>query len=89
MLVGVYKNSIFACALSALGVILCGSYSLGLYNRVVFGNFKVNCTLVFRDISEREFMVLLPIVVFIFIMGFYPSVFTAYFHFSCCALTFS
>ena len=28
ILVGIYKNNIFACALSALGVILCGSYSL-------------------------------------------------------------
>lgn len=89
ILVGIYKNSIFACVLSALGVILCGSYSLWLYNRVVFGNFKINYTLVFKDISEREFMVLLPIAAFIFILGFYPSIFMAYFHLSCCALIFS
>lgn len=89
ILVGIYKNSIFACILSALGVILCGSYSLWLYNRVVFGNLKIDYTTSFKDLSEREFMVLMPIAVFIFVVGFYPSIFLAYFHFSCCALIFN
>jgi NADH:ubiquinone oxidoreductase subunit 4 (subunit M) len=89
ILIGLYKTNIFACILSALGVILCGSYSLWLYNRVVFGNYKMNYLLRIQDLSEREFMVLLPIAVYIFVMGLYPSIFTAYFHLSCCALTFN
>lgn len=28
ILIGIYKNNIFACVFSALGIILCGSYSL-------------------------------------------------------------
>lgn len=89
ILIGIYKNNIFVCIFSALGVILCGSYSLWLYNRVVFGNFKINYTLKYKDLSRREFMVLLPIAAFIFIMGLCPSIFTSYFHFSNCALVFS
>ena len=86
ILIGIYKNSVFACALSALGVILCGSYSLWLFNRVVYGNLKVEYTASFKDLSEREFMVLLPIVFFIFIMGRYPTIFLAYFHMSSAGL---
>lgn len=55
---------------------------------MVFGNLKIEYTASFKDLSEREFMVLLPIAFFIFVMGFYPSVFLAYFHFSCSALVF-
>jgi len=47
LLTGVYKINIITCILSALGVILCGAYSLWLYNRVIFGNLKINNTLFF------------------------------------------
>ena len=88
ILTGLYKNNIFACVFSALGVILCGSYSLWLYNRIIFGNFKINYTLKFQDLSKREFIILLPIVFFIFLMGIYPTLFTSYFHLSACGLIF-
>lgn len=88
ILIGIYKNNIFACVFSALGIILCGSYSLWLYNRIIFGNFKINYTLKFKDLNKREFIILLPIVIFIFLMGVYPSFFTSYFHFSACGLFF-
>ena len=88
ILIGIYKNNIFACAFSALGIILCGSYSLWLYNRIIFGNFKINYTVKFQDLKKREVIILLPIVFFIFLVGVYPSLFTSYFHFSACGLFF-
>lgn len=88
ILIGIYKNNVFTCVFSALGVILCGSYSLWLYNRIIFGNFKINYTVKFQDLNKREVVILLPIVFFIFLMGVYPSLFTSYFHFSACGLFF-
>lgn len=82
LLLGIYKNSVIACVFSALGVILSGAYSLWLYNRVVFSNLKIQYTIRFEDVTKRELAVLLPILVFIFIIGLYPSVFTNYFHIS-------
>jgi hypothetical protein len=53
LLTGIYKVNILASVISALGVILCGAYSLWLYNRVIFGNLKINHTLLFKDIHRR------------------------------------
>lgn len=79
LLVGLYKINVFACIISALGVILSGTYSLWLYNRVIFGNLKKDSTQLFCDMHSREFFVLTPLLVFIFVMGLYPSVFSAFF----------
>lgn len=78
LLAGIYKTNIITAIISAFGVILCGSYSLWLYNRIVFGNIKVNYTLKFIDISFREFMIIVPLFIFIFVMGIYPVYFLSY-----------
>lgn len=80
LLVGIYKNNIIACIFSATGVVLSGAYSLWLYNRIIFGNAKINYTLTFSDITKRELVVILPLLFFILLIGVYPSVFTDYFH---------
>jgi NADH:ubiquinone oxidoreductase subunit 4 (subunit M) len=80
LLIGIFKISIVTCTFSAIGVILSGAYSLWLYNRIVFGNLKINYTLIFDDITKREFYVLFPLIIFIFLMGICPTLFTGYFH---------
>lgn len=80
LLLGLFKSSTLACILSAFGVILCGTYSLWMYNRIVFGNLKLEFTGVFEDITKREFFVLIPLVFFILVGGLYPSVFYSCFH---------
>lgn len=76
LLLGIFKTSAISCFLAATGVILCGSYSLWMYNRIVFGNLKINYTCKFNDITKREFLVLLPLFVFIVVGGIKPSIFT-------------
>jgi proton-translocating NADH-quinone oxidoreductase chain M len=80
LLTGIYKTNAITAIISALGVILCGGYSLWLYNRIVFGNIKINYTLKFTDISFREFSIMFPLFLFIFIMGIYPTYFLSYIH---------
>jgi len=76
--VGVYNFNIINCLHSALGVILCGSYSLWLANRILFGNLKVNYTLFFQDLNIRELFILNPLLVFVFIGGLYPVFFSSF-----------
>lgn len=80
LLAGIYQTNIITAMVSALGVILCGGYSLWLYNRIIFGNIKVNYTLKFSDISAREFFIMFPLFIFIFLMGIYPTYFLSYIH---------
>lgn len=74
LLNGIFESSAFLCFLSSLGIILCGSYSLWLYNRISFGNLKLLGTKRFLDITFNEFLILLPLAIFVIIMGIYPTI---------------
>ena len=74
---GIFKVSSLVCILSALGVILCGAYSLWLYNRIIFGNLKIAHTKNFRDLNQREFLFLTILIVPVILMGINPSLFSS------------
>jgi len=74
LLNGIFESSAFLCFLSALGVILCGSYSLWLYNRISFGNLKLVGVRKFLDLTVNEFLILLPLAIFVIWVGIYPNV---------------
>lgn len=80
LLSGVYKISLLTAILSCFGVILCGAYSLWLYNRLIFGNLKFTYTLQFNDLTVKEFFVLIPFFLLVLFMGLYPSFFSTYIH---------
>jgi proton-translocating NADH-quinone oxidoreductase chain M len=88
LLCGVYKVNIVCCVVAATGVILCGAYSLWLYNRVIFGNIKITYTLKFKDLNFREFSILLALVIWVIFMGVYPTFFSNYIHLSVSNLSF-
>ena len=82
ILLGVYKINFISCFISTLGVILCGVYSLWLYNRIIFGNLKRNNTLLFKDVTFREFMIFLPLLILVILFGIYPKILLDYIQFS-------
>jgi proton-translocating NADH-quinone oxidoreductase chain M len=82
LLCGIYKTNVLSCVIGCTGVVLCGAYSLWLYNRVIFGNLKITYTIQFKDINFREFSVLLPLLFFVIFMGIYPSFFSNVLHLS-------
>jgi NADH-quinone oxidoreductase subunit M len=65
-------------AWGSLGIVLGAAYLLWLYQRTMFGTVthEVNKTL--RDLSLREYVVILPLVVLAFWIGIYPKPFFAY-----------
>merc|ERR1712224_27833 len=87
LLLGIFKMNIVAAVFGALGVILCGAYSLWLYNRLIFGNLKISYTIKFKDLDLREFLVVLPLLVFVILMGVYPAFFLDTIHFAVHNLT--
>ena len=86
LLCGIYKFNTFSSIIGATGVILCGAYSLWLYNRMIFGNLKIIHTIRFNDLTFREFTILLPLLFFVFFMGVYPTFFSTYIHLASSAI---
>jgi hypothetical protein len=87
LLTGIYKTNIVSCIVGAVGVILCGAYSLWLYNRIIFGNLKIAYVTRFEDLNFREISIIAPLVVLVIFMGIYPSFFSNIIHLSTCNLS--
>lgn len=82
ILVGAFQVNTTVAFLGATGMVLGGGYSLWLYNRVAFGNLKVQSVQAFSDINRRECFIQLPLVVGTLVMGIYPEVFLDTLHVS-------
>jgi NADH:ubiquinone oxidoreductase subunit 4 (subunit M) len=62
--------------LVSTGMVLGAGYSLWLCNRLLFGNIKKYSIKEFKDISRREFFILLPFLFLVFFLGLYPDIIT-------------
>lgn len=82
ILLGIFKISALAAILAGLGVILGGPYSLWVYNRICFGNIKLENTLYYKDINTREFFILSSLLFLVLLLGIYPKFFLRYLQFS-------
>jgi proton-translocating NADH-quinone oxidoreductase chain M len=82
ILVGSFKVNSTITFLGATGVIIGGAYSLWLFNRIAFGNIKTQYTQKFLDISPREFVLFLPLIVGTIAIGIYPNIFLSSIHMS-------
>jgi len=87
ILLGTFQTNTFAAFFSATGMVLGGAYSLWLFNRVAYGNLKSQYIGFSKDLSRREFMTFLPLVVLTLIMGIYPEIFLDPLHVSCANLS--
>ena len=83
ILAGAFQTNTTVCVLSATGMILGGGYSLWLFNRVAFGNIKVQYMGAFSDVDKREFATLLPLIILTLVMGIYPEIFLDPMQLSC------
>nr|QPZ85260.1 NADH dehydrogenase subunit 4 [Myuroclada maximowiczii] len=80
ILVGAFQRNSLVATLAALGMILGAAYSLWLYNRVIFGNFKPKFLQKFSDLNRREVLIFFPFIVGVIWMGVYPEVFLECMH---------
>ena len=82
ILVGSFKVNTTITFLGAIGVIIGGAYSLWLLNRIAFGNLKIQYTNKFLDLSPREFIVFVPLIIGTLVIGVYPEIFLSSLHMS-------
>nr|YP_009048884.1 NADH dehydrogenase subunit 4 [Wildemania schizophylla]AID57254.1 NADH dehydrogenase subunit 4 [Wildemania schizophylla] len=80
VLIGLFYIQPITTFLSSLAMILGAGYSIWLFNRLCFGNLKLQYIQNFQDISRREFFILFPLSLTILWMGIYPEVFLTEIH---------
>lgn len=73
-MVGAFQINTWFAILAATGVILSAAYALYLYRRVIFGALDKEHLKLLPDLSAREMAVLVPMIVAIIVLGFYPMV---------------
>jgi len=72
-LLGTFKVSVPTAAFATLGVILSAAYALWLYRKVVFGVLDKPALASIKDITFREGIILMPLVVLTILFGIYPK----------------
>src|SRR6059058_58643 len=76
ILIGAFQTNRGLAALAMTGVIFAAVYLLWMYQRVIFGEVTHEENRGLRDLSLREWALIVPLVIFIVWIGFYPTVFT-------------
>lgn len=73
VLIGTFKASTLAAALTATGLVLGAVYMLWLYRRVVFGRLVHEDAAKMTDLSRVELAMLVPLVLIVLWMGVMPN----------------
>lgn len=76
---GSFQRSIFTTIIASSSIILSACYTIWLWNRIVGGSisYYLKYTL---DITRREFIILLPILIITILFGIIPSIITTDLH---------
>jgi NADH-quinone oxidoreductase subunit M len=77
ILQGTFEANRAWAAWATLGIVLGAAYLLWLYQRVMLGNVTHEANKTLRDLSLREYAVLIPLVLVTFWIGIYPKPFFA------------
>jgi len=76
VLLGAFQIDRALAAFATTGIIFAAVYLLWMYQRVMLGEVTVPANLRLSDLSVREWVVLLPVLVFIVWIGVHPLTFT-------------
>jgi NADH-quinone oxidoreductase subunit M len=80
VLIGTFLWSKAATALASLGIILAAAYLLYMVQRVAFGVPLPHQLPKLKDLSAREFVTLVPLVLLVFWIGIFPNPFVSRMH---------
>lgn len=87
-LTGAFQRNPLIAVLGSTGIVLSAGYSIWLYNRIAFGAWSkyLNYT---TDITRREYMVLLPLLIVTILLGIFPNIVLDTIHVSVSTLLYS
>ena len=80
LLLGCFFSNFFITFFIVSCVVLGGSYSLWLYNKIIYGNIKSIYLISFSDINFKEFFVLIALMLFTLFFGIFPYFLFNYLH---------
>tara|TARA_Y100000590_G_scaffold462386_1_gene626368 strand:- start:2726 stop:4210 length:1485 start_codon:yes stop_codon:yes gene_type:complete len=75
VILGAFKFSKIIALFAASGIILSAVYMLYLYKRVIFGLIENEKLKNIFDLNKREFIIMLPLLFVVFLMGLFPNIF--------------
>jgi NADH:ubiquinone oxidoreductase subunit 4 (subunit M) len=75
ILTGSFKTNTSITFIGASSMVIGGCYSLWLFNRIAYGNLKIQYFNKFLDISKREFLIFLPLILGTLSMGLFPNIY--------------
>ena len=82
ILIGAFKVNTWVAAFATSGLILGAAYMLYLYRRIIFGVLTKENLKTISDVNAREIAIFTPLLLTVFIMGIYPSLFLDVMHVS-------
>jgi NADH-quinone oxidoreductase subunit M len=77
VLVGAFQVNPWLAAAATTGIIFAALYLMWMYQRVVFGAIRHEANRHLRDLTPREWAVLVPVIVMIVWIGVHPRTFTS------------
>ena len=80
ILIGSFKVNTTITFLGATSVVIGGAYSLWLFNRIAYGNIKIQYITQFIDLSPRELIIFTPLLLATLIVGICPTIFLTSIH---------
>jgi NADH-ubiquinone oxidoreductase chain 4 len=72
-LAGMYQRNPIVAIIGATGIVFSACYSIYLYNRISYGVFSPHLKPL-KDVSRREYMILIFLLIPIIILGIYPNI---------------
>lgn len=85
---GMWDRNPLIAILGASGILFSACYSIWLYNRISYGSFSPYLT-VTNDVTRREFMLLISLVIPVVLLGIFPNVILDGLHFSVSTLLYN
>lgn len=83
LLIGIFQQNIFVTLVCTSSLVLSGAYSLWLYNRICFGNVKINFV---NDLNKLEFFILSFLGILIIFFGIFSKMILDYINMSALVL---
>lgn len=75
ILIGVFEENTITAFFAIIGAFLGSIYSLLFYNKICYGNIKNMYLKIYYDLTFKEFIIHLFLIINIFLIGIYPKIF--------------
>jgi NADH:ubiquinone oxidoreductase subunit 4 (subunit M) len=72
---GFFKYNFIGTLLASTSMVFGAVYTLWTYNRIFFGNIRVQSLLYYKDLNKKEIALFSSLIVILFIMGLAPHLF--------------